>query len=246
MSEWRHQVASALQAIQNSMHLGKHGAVDRMDQRVAFACLWIHVKRSRENRVARGCKGDFHRIIHAAAHDRINAGAIRTAAEHMRRRVRNRREAGAFVGLFCESAFAPVNPAIGTEVRTVNIVGATAQRLALKPFAAAIGNTVAVRIFELPDGRRRAAIDSAVEPKKTFGKHHMIGENDALVEPAIAMTVLETKDAVGFLLKLFFDLVIAPGGVSYVKAATVIEVGRDWPVYERRARDFLERKALRQ
>ena len=57
-------------------------------------------------------------------------------AEDVRCAADKRRFAGPFVRLFGESALAPINPAVQTEKRAMQIIRAARQRFALMPFLA--------------------------------------------------------------------------------------------------------------
>jgi hypothetical protein len=116
--------------------------------------------------------------------------------------------AGTFVGLLGERALRPVNPAIRTEVRPVQVVRTTGESLPFEPFLAMIRDAIAVAIGQLPDTRRRRHIERTVVPHRALGKHHPVGEHDRGVEAAVAVRVLETHYPVRPVGKLLLDLVI--------------------------------------
>src|SRR5258706_5525711 len=104
-----------------------------MDQRVAFARLWVDEEGRGKKCVASAGEGDLDWIIHPSAHDRIETAAIRPASKDMGGGIGNCRKARAFVSLFCKCPLAPIDPAIGPEVGPVKIVGATSERFSLEP-----------------------------------------------------------------------------------------------------------------
>ena len=63
--------------------------------------------------------------------------------------------------LLGKCAFAPVEPAVGTKVRPVQIVAAVRQSLAVKPDLALVRNTVIVRVRQFPDLRWRRDIQGS-------------------------------------------------------------------------------------
>ena len=121
-----------------------------------------------------------------------------------------RRLAGPLIGLLREGALAPVNPAVGSEVRPVQVVGAAGQRLALEPFDTLVRDAVAVGVGQLPDARRRSDVERSGVPHRTFGEHHLVGEDRALVEPAVAIRVFQPKDPVRLLRSCFSTWSLEP------------------------------------
>ena len=120
----------------------------------------------------------------------------RPPAEDVRRARHERRLAGTLVGLLGERALGPVDPAVGTEIGSVQIVGAAGERLRPGTIPRAVGDAVAVGVGQLPDARRRRDIQRSVEPHRAFRQHHLVGEDDARVEAAVAVRVFEPDDAV--------------------------------------------------
>ncbi len=127
----------------------------------------------------------------------------------------------------------------------MHIVGAGGQCLTLKPLAASIRDSVAVSIFEFPDGGRCSAINGPVEPKNTLGEHQLIGEDGALIELAITVGIFEANDPVRFFGELFLHLVIAAGGVRHIKPPLLIEIAGDRSVNPWWPGDLFEHKTVR-
>src|SRR5205823_216484 len=123
-----------------------------------------------------------HRVVHSAGHHRLEPAAVRSAAEYVRGARYEGSFAGAFVGLLGECALAPINPAVGTGVRSVQIIGAARQRFALEPLLALFGHTVAIRVSQFPDARWRRDVEGTFEPQRAFGKHQLLSINGALIE----------------------------------------------------------------
>ena len=129
--------------------------------------------------------------------------AVGPAAEDVRGLGDERRLAGPLVGLLGERPLAPVDPAVGAEVGAVQVVGAAGERLALEPLDALVGHAVAVGVGQLPDARRRrrrrASRRSHIVPS---GNIIWSAKTVLLVEPAVAVGVLEPDDPVRLLREL--------------------------------------------
>src|SRR5215471_18209517 len=139
--------------------LAVHGAVNRVDQAVSLAAARMLEERGGENAFAAGRKRYIDRIIHAARHHGFNSSPVRTSAKDVRSASRKRLLAGPLICLLGECPFAPVNPGVGTEIRSMKIVGAPGTRLPIKPFDALIGGSRAFRVGQFPDDRRRADVE---------------------------------------------------------------------------------------
>ena len=153
---------------------------------------------------------------------------------------------GACVRLLREGALGPVDPAVGPEIRSVQIVGAAGQRFSLEPLLAPVGDAVAVGVGQLPDARRRGDVERAVEPHRAFGQHHAIGKHHAGVEAPVAVLVFEANDPVRAIGELLFDAVVRARRVGDVEPSLVVEVRHDRPIDEGRSGDALDREAGRQ
>src|SRR5262249_41523317 len=118
------------------------------------------------------------------------------------------RLAGPLVRLLRKGALAPVDPAVGAEVRAMQVVGASGKRLALEPLRALVGHAVTVGVGQLPDAGRGRDVERAVVPEGPLGKHHLVRKDRALVEPAISVAVYEPDDAMRLLSELLLHLVV--------------------------------------
>ena len=226
------------------MDLAVDAAVNRVDQAVALAAAGIHKEGRREDPLAAGSEDDVDRVVHAAGHDRLDAGSIRPAAEDMGRPRDERRLARPLVGLLGERPLAPVDPAVGPEIRAMQVVGAAGERLALEPLDSLVGHAVAVGIRQLPDARRRGDVERAAVPHRSFGEHHLVGEDGLLVEFSVAVGVFQPDNPMRLLRKLLLDVVVGAGGIGDIEPALVVERGGDRSVDERRPGDPLDRKSV--
>ena len=66
------------------MVLAVDAAVDGVDQAVALAAAGVLEERRREDALAAGREDDVDRVVHAAGHHRLDAGAVGPAAEDVR------------------------------------------------------------------------------------------------------------------------------------------------------------------
>ena len=208
MGQLRHQIARSFVAVDDRVRLAVHAPIDRVNQGIAAAHLRMLQERRRQHPFAGGRERDVDRIVHPAGHHRLDHGVAGTPAKDVRSACHQRRLARAFVGLLGERAFGPIDPAVGTEVGPVEVVRAVGQRLSLKPLFASIGHAVSIGIRQFPDARRRRDIQGPVKPHRAFGKHHLVGEDDARVEPAIAVPVFEPDDPMRLVSQLLFNVVV--------------------------------------
>ena len=136
VSEHRHKLgAGPFVLVDRCVVLAVDAAVDGVNQAVALAAGRTLQKGGGEDAFAAGREDDVHRVVHPAGHHRLDAGAVGPAAEDVGGLRDERRLARTLIGLLREGALAPVDPAVRAEVRAVQVVGATGQRLALEPFA---------------------------------------------------------------------------------------------------------------
>ena len=139
--------------------------------------------------------------------------------------------------LLRERPLAPVDPAVGAEVRAVQVVGAAGERLAVEPHLLLVGLAVAVGVGELEDLRRGGDVERPVQPHRPFGEHHVRHEHRRLVVLPVAAGVFEADDAVRLRLDLLGDLLVGPGRVADVEPALLVERGDDRPLDLRRSGD---------
>ena len=230
--------------VDDRVDLAVDAAVDRMDQAVAVAAAGLLEEGGREDPLAAGREHDVDRVVHPAGHHRLDRAVVGPRAEDVRRLGDKGRASRPLVGLFGERPLAPVDPAVGPEIGPVQVVGAAGERLALEPLLAAVGHAVAVGIGQLPDARRRRDVERAREPQRSLGKHHLVGEDGPLVEPAVAVAILEPEDPVRLVLELHGRLVVRARRLGDVEPALLVEVGHDRPVDERRPGGELDGEAV--
>ena len=169
-------------------------------------------------------EGHLDRIVHAARQDVLDRPSFDPSAEDVRRPGHERFPPGALIGLFRKRPLRPVDPAVETEVRPVQVIGAIGQGLGIKPFHPLVRDAVAVGVGELPDAWRCGHVNRAIVPEHAFGEHHFVGEDGARVVAAIAIRIFQAKDAVGALRELLLDRVIRSRGLGHVQPAVVVHV----------------------
>src|SRR5437763_4399688 len=129
-----------------------------MDEPISMAGDIGFKKCSTKNRFARARKRDAHRIIHPSCEYRFHSSVVRPRPEDVGCSSNERSSALPLVFLLGESSFAPIDPPLWAQVRTMKIIRAARQGLAIVPFTAQIDNPIAIGIRELPNARRRRNI----------------------------------------------------------------------------------------
>ena len=102
LTEDRHQIAGALVSVDDRMHFSIQPAVNRVDDAVATAKLWLFDKGRREDSLAGVCERDVDRVIHPARHDDVDGRIAGSAPEDVRGAGDERRLPWTFVGLLGE------------------------------------------------------------------------------------------------------------------------------------------------
>jgi hypothetical protein len=192
-------------AVKHAVILSVHTPVDGVEESVPAAVALDD--RGRENPLAFRRERHVDRVVHPARHHRFEARAVGAAAKDVGG-ARLPLAAVHQVRLLGEGALAPVNPTVGARIGTVQVVRAAGKGLALEPLDAVLGHAVAIAVGELPDARRRRHVERAALEHGAGEEHHPIGEHDALVEPAVAIDVFKTNDAMGTLGELLLDGVV--------------------------------------
>ncbi len=242
----RHQIAGPLVTVEDVVRLAVHTTVDRVHDRVSLARLRMFQECRRQDAFTLGSERHVDGIVHPACQHDLERLVRRPAAKDVRCPRHKRRPTRPRMRLLREGPLGPVDPAVGPEIGSVQIVGAPGQRLSLEPLLAPIGDAVAIRVSEFPDARRRGDIERAVEPHRSFGKHHAIGKHHARVEAAVAVRVFEAHDPMRSIGELLFNAIVRAGGIGDVQPSVVVEVRHHRPVDERRSGDALDREAGRQ
>src|SRR4030095_3685188 len=154
MGHHRHQIASLRMRVDDIIHFAVDASVNRMDETIAPASFRLLQECSREYPLPPGCKGHIDWVIHSAYHYGFSKSAARFPTENVRRSCHQRWLAFARVRLLRERSLAPIDPAVWTEIWTVQIVCTVGERLALEPFFTLIGDTVAIGVGKFPDAGR--------------------------------------------------------------------------------------------
>ena len=237
MTDRRHQVAGLQVAVDDAVRLAKQAAVDGMDERVAPSELWMLEEGRREHRFAAGRERDVHGVVHAPRNHRLHDLIAGPPSKDMRGTRDQRRLSGPLVRLLGERALGPVDPAVGPEVRPMQVVGAPREGLAREPLLAQVRDAVVIGIGEFPDAGRSSDVKRSVEPHRALRQHHAVGEDHAGIERAVAVFVFEADDAVGAIGELLLHLVVRARGVGDVQPPPLVEVRDDGAIDQRRASD---------
>ncbi len=227
------------------VNLAVDAAVNGVDQAVALAAAGMNKERGGEDPLSARSENHVNGIVHAASHHRFDRTAFRRLAKDVSRAGPEGRSRSG-VDLLGKCPFTPVDPTVQPRIRSVKVIGATRERLTFEPLDPLVGHSVAVGIGQLPDGgRARPHIQRAAQPHRSLRKHHLVGEDGALVEDSVPVAVLEPHDPVRLLLELLLDIVVRARRVRDVQPPLVVERGRDRPVNERRTGDPVDRESLR-
>ncbi len=154
--------------LDDRVHLSVEAAVNRVNQAIAAAELRLFDERRRQNALATARERDVDRVVHPSGHDDVDRGISGAPPKDVRRTCHERCSARPLVCLFREGPLGPVDPAVRTEIGSVQIVGAPGERFPLKPFLPAIGHAIAVGVGQLPDAWRCGHVERAVEPHRPF------------------------------------------------------------------------------
>ena len=231
------QIARALE-FADALVVGEDSAFDRVEDDVD-ALRRREEERAGGERLAFLGERDLHGIVHAAAADDLDLRSVGPAAEHSRGAALHPRPVGA-VDRMSMAPVGPVEPAVGAEERSVDVGGVAARsefRDDLLALHAAVG------LGEFPDARGRADERAAV-PQRAHREGEFVGEDDALVERAVAVGVLEADHPMGRPLQEIFEPQVDAGGIADVEAAALVEARHDRPLDERRAGDLLDDESL--
>ena len=155
----------------------------------------------------------------------------------------NHRPAGA-TNLVRKAAGAPVQAAVGAEAAAVHVVGHARVGEAGDQLFALVGHVVAVGIGQLPEAGGRRTIDRAVVPGDALRKHHLVGEDLALVEAAVAVGVFQQANRVRRVLRQLRPAQVHARRIADVQPAAIVEGGQHGPFDLGRSRDALDDKAL--
>jgi hypothetical protein len=140
--------------LQHVVDFAEHAAIDGMDQPVALASARVLQECGGENRFAGRSEHQLHGIIHATRHHGFHKTLARMSAKHVRGASHQGGSVGDFIGLAGKRSLAPVDPAVGTQIRTVQVIGTARQRLAVKPLFTRVGRAVAIAVRQFPDTGR--------------------------------------------------------------------------------------------
>ena len=167
------------QSIEHSMFLGINPSIQSVHQSVTLSRSWVGDKCGGEEDLAGGIKGHLYGIVHASTHHHITLGTIRKHAKEMGRRIIDGGAVKQGMLLPGKSALGPVNPSIGSKIRTMKIIGTPRQSLAIHPHFPTICLTIPIGILETKDLRRGCAVNRPLVTENALWKHQPISKNHA-------------------------------------------------------------------
>src|SRR5688572_8775715 len=222
--------------------LAVNSPMNRMNQSITLPRHTNLEKRSTQDPLAGRGKGDTHRVIHSAGENGFEAGPIGARTKNVCGAGHEWLAVAERVTLLGERAFRPVDPAVGPEVRSMQIVRAAGERLAIEPRDTLVAHAVAVGVGEFPKMRRRGDVERSFVEECALGKHYVLGEHDGVLETAIAVAILESYNAMRLLRELFVGSFAEAGRIRRVETTLGIKRNRDGPVDEWRCGDELDGK----
>jgi hypothetical protein len=125
------------------------------------------------------------------------------------------------------ASVAPVEAAVGMQEGAVHIRGVAGVLEASDDHLALVGDAVVIRVRKLPQSRRRAHVERAIQPASALREGHLVRVDGALVEDAVLVRVLEHEDAIR---RVGLELLLVPvhaGAVAHEKATAIIEAAHD-------------------
>src|SRR5687768_4294381 len=126
-------------AVEHVVNLAINSAVDGMDQPVTIAAAGMLQKGGGEDSLAASRAYHVDGIVHAAGHHWFDARPVWPRAKDVRRAGNKRLAGGERVALLSKGSFAPIDPAVPAQIRSVQVVGAAGQRFAFEPFVTLVG-----------------------------------------------------------------------------------------------------------
>src|SRR5262249_1680904 len=137
-------------------------------------------------------------------------------------------------------AVAPVEPAVGAEVRSMDVGGVAGEAELGDQLGAQVRLAAFLCIEEFPDAGRRRGVDGALIPEGALREAEPVGEDMAGAEDAALVRGIEDDDAVGELLEQVRRLEVSPGAVGEVEPAFVVEAAEHGMLDERSGRDAFD------
>ncbi len=199
-----------------------------------------------EDHFSIGHKDDIHGVIHTAGDDRFDLPAIGSGPEDVGGAGDKLPARGQGVFLAGESSFAPVNIAIGAEIRAVQVVGTAGERLAIKPDFLPVGLAIPVGVRKLENLRRSGDIQGAFVPHRPFREHNVFHKDSGFIKDAISICIFQTEDTMRFFLELDLYIFIGAAGVGHVQPPLVVEGGGDGTRHQIAGGGHFDHKAVGQ
>src|SRR5262249_46693587 len=173
---WQDLTGAAETAIQ--LLVRKDPAFDTMDNSIDARARIADEKVHRGERLALRREGDLDRIIYAARAEHLHVGSVGTDAKDPRRLSL---EDPAFLASDGKRALAvgPVDAAIGTEKRAVDVAAIAAEIEPGDELLAPRGPSLAIGFFQTPQTGRGGRVQRPIVPQDAHRKGHLVREDPA-------------------------------------------------------------------
>ena len=122
--ENRHEIARLSMVVDHIVDFAVDTTIDRMDEPIPLAAAWMLKKSGGKDALAFRSEGDVDRIIHSSGHDGLYNTTFGATPKNMRSASLERSCSVPLILLFGKCTLAPVDPAIQTEVRAMQVIGA--------------------------------------------------------------------------------------------------------------------------
>ncbi len=176
LGEGWHDLACSGMAFQHPVDFPIDATVDGVDQAVPSAVTGMLQEGGGEDPFAAWCEDKLHGVIHATGHDGVHFGTVWAHTINVRSAIIDNLPARPLMLLLLEGALAPVNPAVQSEIRPVQVIGAAVGRLAVEPLCALVRAPIAIGILQsrnAPELRHDLAFGWQERVAKAFHNEHV-------------------------------------------------------------------------
>jgi len=237
VDEHGHEVAGPFVTGEHAMILAVDAAVDRMHDAVAPAIGRPLEERRRQKPLAGARECHVDRIVHASGENDLQFRAVGPGPKHVRGTGRPAGPADEVVRLFRERPLREIDPPVTACIRSVQVIAAAREGLAVVPDETLVGHAIAIGIGEPEDLGGRGNVERAAVPERALKHHEPVGEDRTAIKDAVAIGILQPQDAVSWSGLLLHEFGIGPARFGDVEPAFLVEGTGHRPVDQRRGRD---------
>lgn len=126
-----------------------------------------------------------------------------------------------------ERALGPVEEAVESGVRSVDIVAAVGDHALLEPFLALFGDAITIGIGELPQAGRSGGVDASLEPEAALDEADLVGKDGLLLILPVAIGIDELENAILGILPLFLGRLAGAARIGDIQGTLIVKAGTD-------------------